>query len=72
MRAPQSNSKVVRPKKKKVPSSPPAPTREDHREDELSPSHKVRSKLKQINGRERSPKVSLAASSLVRIVELEL
>ena len=37
MRTPQSTSKVVRPKKKKVPSSPPAPTREDHPEDELSP-----------------------------------
>ena len=48
LKAPQSISKGVRPKKKKVaPSSLPAPTHEDHPEDELSPSRKLKSKIKQ-------------------------
>ena len=43
IRAPQSTSKGVCLKKKKVPSSPPTPTQEDHPEDELSPPRKLRS-----------------------------
>ena len=46
MKAPQSTSKGVRPKEKKVPSCPPAPTQEDHPEDELLPPCKLRSKFK--------------------------
>ena len=47
IRAPQSTSKGVHPKKKKVPSSAPAPMQEEHPEDELSPLRKLRSKLNQ-------------------------
>ena len=47
LKAPQSTSKGVFPKKKKVVvSSPQAPTQADHLEDELSPPHELRSKTK--------------------------
>ena len=57
LKAPQSTSKGVRPKKKKVaPSSPPAPMQEDHPEDELSPLHKLRSKIKQDKRPRKKPR----------------
>ena len=57
LKAPQSTSKGVRPKKKKVVvSSPPAPTQEDHLEDELSPPHELRSKTKQDKRLKKKPR----------------
>ena len=56
MRAPQSSSKGVRPKRKKVSSSPLASTQEDHPKDELLPPHKLRSKLKQDKRPRKKPR----------------
>ena len=56
MKAPHSTSKGVRPKKKKVPSSPLAPTQEDHSKDELFPLHELKSKLKQDKQPRKKPR----------------
>ena len=57
LKAPQSTSKGVRPKKKKVAlSSPPAPMQEDHPEDELSPPCELGSKIKQNKQPKKKPK----------------
>ena len=57
LKAPQSTSKGVRPKKKEVAvSSPLAPTQEDHPEDELSPPHELRSKTKQDKRPKKKPR----------------
>ena len=56
MKAPLFTSKGVRPKKKKVPSSPPALIQEGHPEDELSPPYKLRSKFKQDNRPKKKPR----------------
>ena len=58
LQAPQPTSKEgPRPKKKKVVvSSPPAPTQEDHPEDELLPPQEVRSKTKQDKRPRKKPK----------------
>ena len=58
LQAPQPISKGgPRPKKKKVvASSPPAPTQEDHPEDELSPPQEQRSKTKQDKRPRKKPR----------------
>ena len=58
LQAPQPTSKGgPRPKKKKVVvSSPPAPTQEDHPENELSPLQEHRSKTKQDKRPRKKPR----------------
>ena len=57
LKAPQSTSKEVRPKKKMVAlSSLPAPMQEDHLGDELSPPCELRSKIKQDKRPRKKPR----------------
>ena len=57
LKVPQSTSKGVRSKKKKVAlSSPPAPTQEDQPENELSPPHELRTKTKQDKRPRKKPR----------------
>ena len=58
LQAPQPTSKGgLRPNKKKVvASSPPAPTQEDHPEDELSPPQEKKTKTKQDNRPRKKPR----------------
>ena len=57
LQAPQAISKGgPRPKKKVAVSSPPAPTQEDHPEDELSPPQEFRSKMNQDKRPRKKPR----------------